>query len=145
MAWSDKDLQNLKNKGLNVVDNHIPKTGDTTTIKPKIKIVKRSIEKDTICSILDKYKLTKLIDDYVSEHKFDEVRRFRFDWAILSLKIGIEFEGLISEKSRHTTIKGYSGDCSKYNYAACSGWVVLRYTVINYLELEKDLMKLINK
>lgn len=145
MAWSDKDLQNLKNKGLNVVDNHIPKTGDTTTIKPKIKIVKRSIEKDTICSILDKYKLTKLIDDYVSEHKFDEVRRFRFDWAIPSLKIGIEFEGLISEKSRHTTIKGYSGDCSKYNYAACSGWVVLRYTVINYLELEKDLMKLINK
>jgi len=145
MAWSDKDLQNLKNKGLKVVDNHIPKTGEIATIKPKIKIVKRSIEKDTICSILDKYKLTKLIDDYVSEHKFDEVRRFRFDWAILSLKIGIEFEGLISEKSRHTTIKGYSGDCSKYNYAACSGWVVLRYTVINYLELEKDLMKLINK
>jgi len=145
MAWSDKDLQNLKSKGLNVVDNHLSKTGEIATIKPKIKIVKRSIEKDTICAILDKYKLTKLIDDYVLEHKFDEVRKFRFDWAIPSLKIGIEFEGLISEKSRHTTIKGYSGDCSKYNYATCLGWVVLRYTVINYLELEKDLMKLINK
>jgi hypothetical protein len=28
MAWSDKDLQNLKNKGLKVVDNHLPKTGE---------------------------------------------------------------------------------------------------------------------
>jgi hypothetical protein len=145
MAWSDKDLQNLKNKGLKVVDNHLSKTGEIATIKPKIKIVKRSIEKDTICAILDKYKLTKLIDNYVSELQFDEVRKFRFDWAIPSLKIAIEYEGIMSKKSGHTTINGYTKDLIKYNLATTLGWRILRYNAKNYLDIEKDLIKLINQ
>ena len=138
MSWNEKDLQNLKSKGLKVDDIKI------NDIKnPKIKIVKRSIEKDTIHAILDKFKLTKLIDDYVLELKFDELRKFRFDYAIPSLKIAIEFEGIMSAKSRHTTVTGYTNDCVKYNLATCSGWRVLRYTAKNYLNLEKDLIKML--
>jgi len=66
-------------------------------------------------------------------------RKWRFDWAISSLKIGIEFEGLMSEKSRHTTIKGFSGDTQKYNAAQELGYIVLRYTVLNYKDLLTDL------
>ena len=140
MSWSENDLKNLKLKGLKVDDNKINETK-----KPKIVIVKRSLEKDTIHAILDMLKLTNQIEDYVTEHQFDEVRKFRFDWAIPSLMIAIEFEGIMSEKSRHTTKTGYSKDTEKYNLAAISGWIVLRYTVLTYGNLERDLLKLIKK
>lgn len=140
MSWSENDLKNLKLKGLKVDDNKINETK-----KPKIVIVKRSVEKDTIHAILDMLKLTNQIEDYVTEHQFDEVRKFRFDWAIPSLMIAIEFEGIMSEKSRHTTKTGYSKDTEKYNLAAISGWIVLRYTVLTYGNLERDLLKLIKK
>lgn len=144
MGWSEADLQKLKGKGMAVTDNHLSKTGENAIIKSKIKIVKRSLEKDTICAILDKYHLTKLIDGYVTELVFDDVRKFRFDWAIPSLKIAVEFEGIISIKSRHTTKTGYTKDTEKYNLAAINGWLVLRYTAINYLNLERDLLKIIS-
>lgn len=140
MSWSENDLKNLKLKGLKVDDNKINETK-----KPKIVIVKRSVEKDTIHAILDMLKLTNKIEDYVLELQFDEVRKFRFDWAIPSLMIAIEFEGIMSEKSRHTTKTGYSKDTEKYNLAAISGWIVLRYTVLTYGNLERDLLKLIKK
>lgn len=79
----------------------------------------------------------------VPEHKFHPTRRWKFDYAIPDLKIGIEYEGLVSRKSRHTTLKGYSGDCEKYNEAALHGWKVLRYTVINYGQSEDHLIRLI--
>lgn len=138
MSWSENDLKNLKLKGLKVDDNKINETK-----KPKNVIVKRSVEKDTIHAILDMLKLTNKIEDYVLELQFDEVRKFRFDWAIPSLMIAIEFEGIMSEKSRHTTKTGYSKDTEKYNLAAISGWIVLRYTVLTYGNLERDLLKII--
>ena len=140
MSWSENDLKNLKLKGLKVDDNKINETK-----KPKIVIVKRSLEKDTIHAILDMLKLTNQIEDYVTEHQFDHKRKYRFDWAIPSLMIAIEFEGIMSEKSRHTTKTGYSKDTEKYNLAAISGWIVLRYTVLTYGNLERDLLKLIKK
>jgi hypothetical protein len=59
--------------------------------------------------------------------------------------LAIEFEGIMSEKSRHTTKTGYSKDTEKYNLAAINDWIVLRYTVLTYGNLERDIMKLIKK
>lgn len=78
-----------------------------------------------------------------TEHRFDAVRRFRFDWAIMELKIAIEYEGLFSSKSRHTTISGYVSDCEKYNLAQLSGWKVLRYTASNYGQFIQDIEKIL--
>jgi hypothetical protein len=138
MSWTEKDLNNLKVKGFKVDDKKTPEEN-----KPKIVIVKRSIEKDTIHAILDRFKLTNQIEDYVLELKFGEARRFRFDYAIPSLKIAIEYEGIFSKKSRHTTVNGFSEDCIKYNLAVGLGWRVLRYTAKNYLNLETDLIKML--
>jgi hypothetical protein len=143
MTWTENDLKNLKAKGLKVDDKVNSNCGDIAIIKPKVKIEKRSLEKDTIHAILDMFKLTKLIDDYQTELKFDELRKFRFDYAIPSLKIAIEYEGVFSKKSRHTTVSGFSEDCIKYNLAVGLGWRVLRYTAKNYLDLEKDLNKML--
>lgn len=84
----------------------------------------------------------------VQELKFLDDRMFRFDWAIPSRKVAIEYEGIYSQrkntsgKSRHTTLSGYSKDTEKYNLAAIDGWIVLRYTAKTYKRLESDLEKL---
>src|SRR3954464_10168436 len=44
--------------------------------------------------------------DLKKEHRFHPERRWRFDWALPDKMIGIEYEGLNSEKSGHTTISG---------------------------------------
>ena len=87
---------------------------------------------------------------YEVEYRFDtekavksDRRRFKFDIAIPSLMIAIEFEGINSKKSRHTTPTGYTNDCEKYNLAVKLGWRVLRYTMINEGNFKKDIMSLI--
>lgn len=135
MAWTEKDLEKLKSKGLKVQEQIKP--------KKKIKIEKVSIEKQTIQLILEQFKNQNLIKDFVTELKFDEVRKFRFDWAIPDMKLAIEYEGIFSKKSRHTTVSGYSTDVEKYNLATTQGWSILRYTAANYLNFENDLTKLI--
>ena len=67
------------------------------------------------------------------EHRFHGKRRWRFDYAFPDRKIAVEYEGVcmtMSDKSRHTTITGYSNDCEKYNEAAMAGWKVLRFTAV---------------
>lgn len=77
------------------------------------------------------------------EYQFHPYRKFRFDWAIPALKVGIEYEGLMAEKSRHTTVTGYSVDAQKYNLAQSEGWKVLRYTALNYKNAIEDLNKML--
>jgi len=77
------------------------------------------------------------------EFKFHPTRKWKFDLAIPSHNIAIEYEGINSAKSRHTTITGYTGDCEKYNAAVMNGWRVLRYTAMNIKNSITDLEKLI--
>ena len=84
-------------------------------------------------------------DMVVYELRFDKKRRFRFDIAIPDAKIGIEYEGLNSEKSGHTTLVGYSSDTEKYNLAAEQGWRVYRYTVLNYQNVINDIEKALHE
>lgn len=142
MAWTEQELQKLKDKGFKI-DDSVSSKIETTQIKPKTKIEKVSVEKNTIGFVLMSLKQKGLITDFVTEHKFDSMRKFRFDWAIIDLKIAIEYEGIISEKSRHTSMDGFSNDCVKYNLAIANGWKVLRYTAINYKDLETDLLKIL--
>lgn len=81
---------------------------------------------------------------FATEFKFSEERKFKFDYAFPGLMISCEYEGLLSEKSGHTTVTGYTSNCGKYNLATCLGWRLLRYTALNYKELESDLRKLLN-
>ena len=71
------------------------------------------------------------------EYKFIENRRFRADWLITigDKKILIEYEGIAASKSRHTSITGYTKDCEKYNLASLSGFIVLRFTALNFKDV----------
>jgi very-short-patch-repair endonuclease len=78
------------------------------------------------------------------EYRFDvNGRKFRFDYCIPSLKIGIEYNGIMSTKSRHTTVTGYTQDMNKLNLAQSQGWRVLQFTPLNYRELITELNKLV--
>lgn len=86
-----------------------------------------------------KQALTAAAVIWTAEHRFHPVRRWRFDIAIPDKLIGLEYEGLFSEKSRHTTAKGYTADAEKYNTAQSMGWRVFRYTAMNYKNIDLDI------
>lgn len=83
--------------------------------------------------------LIKTIPGVTDEYQFAKPRKFRFDHALVEQKIGIEYDGIISAKSRHTSISGFTRDCEKTNLAAVNGWRVLRYTALNYHQVKTDL------
>ena len=63
-----------------------------------------------------------------AEHRFDSSRRWRFDFAALSVSVAIEVEGGAFTRGRHTRGRGFIADMEKYNRATVLGWRVLRYT-----------------
>lgn len=67
-------------------------------------------------------------DEWVSEFKGINGRKFRFDAANPSKKIAIEIEGGIWIAGRHNRPIGMEQDMKKYNAAVVDGWKVLRYS-----------------
>lgn len=67
---------------------------------------------------------------FVAEHRFDQGRLWRFDFAWPTVRVAVEIEGgtYSRRRSRHTTGSGHQSDCEKYNAAAIAGWCVLKYT-----------------
>lgn len=62
------------------------------------------------------------------EHRFDPVRRWRFDFSWPDKKIALEIEGGIWVRGGHSRGKGFISDCDKYNKATLDGWRVFRVT-----------------
>lgn len=79
-------------------------------------------------------KLAKLPEP-VREHKFDEFRRWRFDFAWPDtdlagkpgMRLAVEVEGGRWGRGRHLRPGGFAEDCEKYNEGALQNWLVLRF------------------
>ena len=67
--------------------------------------------------------------EFVREYKFHPTRRWRFDFAIPELKIGIECEGGIWVNGAHNRGKHFESDAEKYNAAMVEGWDVVRFSI----------------
>jgi very-short-patch-repair endonuclease len=61
------------------------------------------------------------------EYKFCPTRRWRFDFAIPSVKLAIEIEGGTWIYGRHNRASSIHLDFEKYNNAARLGWRLLRF------------------
>lgn len=85
-----------------------------------------------ICKIISSF--TK--SECVSEYRFHEKRKWRFDFAIPEHKIAIEIEGGIWIQGRHNRASGFIKDMEKYNTAASLGWILIRATPQNILSSE---------
>ena len=129
ISWNKSLIEKLKKEG-KIKTVNIPPEPEKKSIIPK-SIGKYKLH---IISVLEASGL-----NYESEFIFSKERKFRFDWAVPQLCIAIEYEGIFSEKSGHTTLSGYKKDVEKYNLATKLGWKILRYTADNYLDFENDL------
>lgn len=78
--------------------------------------------------------LSRVGIEFQVEYKFLKDRKFRFDvyFETNGKRVGIEYDGLNSDKSRHTTLVGFSKDREKINLAQINGFIVLGYTALNY-------------
>jgi very-short-patch-repair endonuclease len=131
--FTEKHLQQLKKAG-KIVAYAIGAKGKSTPKLPRQEAPAVSYMHWQLNAWCIKYK-----HQLKKEHQFSDKRKFTFDFAIMDLKVAIEYEGLNSNKSGHTTIVGYTKDTVKYNLAQSEGWTVLRFTVMNYKTLIKTL------
>ena len=85
---------------------------------------------------------------YEFEYRFLKTRKFRFDIAVPSYKLAIEYDGMVGKGQigGHQTKAGIAHNCTKFNLAAVNGWIVLRYTARIYKNFESELIEfLMNK
>lgn len=81
----------------------------------------------------------------VTEHRFHATRRWRFDFAVPSRKIAVEYQGHgkmgggSKHVGGHASVQGLSSDAEKFNAAGLLGWRVLLFTALHFRE--KDRMK----
>lgn len=64
----------------------------------------------------------------VREYRFDNTRRWRFDFCWIDKKIAAEVAGGTWTFGGHSRGKGYESDCRKENAALLQGWRVFRFT-----------------
>jgi len=148
MRWTQADLDRFNSKKLvNTVDNK--------------KVVRKSVKAPQLGEM--EFILKSLKVNYVCEHEFRPIHRpktrgqkpYRFDFYLPDHKIAIEYEGIRPQKpiegkirvTGHTSAKGYTSNCEKYNYACMEQIRVLRYTTYekNYLQLGRDLKVMLGK
>ena len=127
--WSPAILNQLQKDGkIRGYQIHKQKKGKDTSFKMP---AKKSKEKDWLNWNLPYWANEKGLE-LKEEFVFHQERKWRFDWCFPGLMVSIEYEGIMGKKSRHTTIKGYSGDVEKYNAAQALGWRIIRLTAIDY-------------
>lgn len=138
MKWTEDHVRKLKQSG-KIRDYTIIGGNQTPEVKKILKQAKPEPKGlSYIKSVLDQNNIP-----YCTEYRFHDVRKFRFDVALPMLKLAFEYEGVMSEKSRHTSVTGYTRDATKYNLAQQLGWNVHRYTTLNYKQFESDLKEIL--
>lgn len=101
----------------------------------------KSTEKAYIYSVLK----DKFGDKLELEWRGIPGRRYRYDYAIPSISLCIEYNGIMSEKSRHTSITGYSKDLEKINLSQLNGWTILQYSPLTYKTITSDIEQFLKR
>lgn len=82
----------------------------------------------------------------IEEYRFHATRKWRFDFAVPSIKLAVEYNGHGhaggGHIGRHASIKGMSGDAEKLNQAQSDGWRVVQFTALFFRESERIKNKL---
>jgi len=84
------------------------------------------------------------IPEPMEEHRFHPVRKWRFDYSFVDVKIAVEIEGAAWVQGRHTRGSGFVKDVEKYNAAIELGWTLLRYQpgLVDYQQIKRVYDKL---
>lgn len=138
IRFTESQLRELQQKGKIRSFDHHKQTAPSNRVKMPV-IKKPSPQKNWLHLNLGYLANSKSLE-LLTEHRFDKNRMWRFDWCLPAVKIAIEYEGIFSNKSRHTTISGFTGDIDKYNAATQAGWKVIRLTAKDF----KNIIQILN-
>lgn len=84
--------------------------------------------------------------NFVREYVFDENgRKWRFDFADIERKVGVELNGAVFTGGRHTLGAGTLGDYEKLNAAVCQGWRVLQYGSKHFERFADDYASIVKR
>lgn len=75
-------------------------------------------------ALLKQHKIPEPAEEFV----FEPSRKWRMDYAWPKAKLGLEIDGGIWTKGRHTRGAGWLKDTEKLNHAAVLGWRMVRTT-----------------
>lgn len=141
MSWSENDIKKLASNGkIRGYKANTKKQKKYSTKSPKNIPAAKGKALTWLDLTLPAWS-KKMNIEMVKEFRFDESRKWRFDFAWPAQKIAVEFEGgIYLQKSGHNTAKHYTKDTEKYNTATVLGWRVIRVTAINY----KTVIELLN-
>lgn len=89
--------------------------------------------------------LNSVCEGWIQEFRFDSVRKFKFDYGNLKLKIAVEIEGGIYTGTGHAKTGRYLKDMEKYNMAILRGWLLLRYAHGQENLIANDIRKAVEK
>lgn len=113
--------------------------------KEPVKNKQKPLPKISVEKVFMQMELEKFCSEHgftlETEYRFNPERKFRSDWYIIELNCLIEYEGIFSNKSRHTSVTGYSNDAGKYNSCQSLGFNLLRFTALTYTTLITELQK----
>lgn len=85
--------------------------------------------------------------EFVEEHRFHTTRLWRFDLAVPSLKLAIEYQGHGQTGGKahvggHGSVTGLAKDCEKDFAALLLGWRVLKFTALHFTPATRTELKL---
>lgn len=86
------------------------------------------MSKSELESTLALYIRANELPEPITQLRFHPKRRWMFDFAWPAQRVALEVEGGVWSGGRHTSGKGFTDDCVKYNEATLQGWRVLRVT-----------------
>lgn len=79
----------------------------------------------------------------IREHRFAPPRRYRFDFAFIDKRIGIDLQGAVWIRGGHSTGTGINNDCNKNNLAVLNGWKFFKFTVNHLRDTPKESLALV--
>ena len=89
--------------------------------------------------------LNSVSEGWTVEHKFNSLRKFKFDFAHIRMRIAVEIEGGIYTGTGHAKTGRYLSDMEKYNDAQLRGWIVLRYATGQKNKIPNDIKRAVEK
>lgn len=95
--------------------------------KPKSKAKRKSSKSGLSAKSIIEAELKQVIE-FQAEYKFHQSRKWRLDYYIPDLKIGIELHGGVYTNGRHTRGTGFTADREKMNEAQIMGIMVIEVT-----------------
>lgn len=91
-------------------------------------VLRRSLHESPLESTLLFHLRAEGLPEPKPQHRFDDSRRWRFDFAWPSAKLAVEVNGGEWNQGRHNRAGGMRGDYEKLNAATIQGWRVLQFT-----------------